>query len=151
MRAQFRSRIRVIFGFIVLAAALIFVRLYFIQIVYGDDYAQKADRQFASGGSGLFDRGSIYFTRKDDTLISAATLSTGFLVAINPQTLQDPEAAYVAISTVASSSVMLSRTAFLAAAEKKAQVYIEVARRLSETSGKEISAKAIPGVQVLRE
>ncbi len=82
MRAQFRSRIRFVLAFIVLAAFLILVRLYFVQIVHGDDYAQKADRQFASGGSGLFDRGSIYFTSKDGTNVSAATLATGFLVAI---------------------------------------------------------------------
>ena len=98
MRAQFRSRIRLILAFVVLVAILILVRLYFLQIVHGQDYAQKADRQFASGGSGLFDRGSIYFTNKDGTLISAATLATGFLVAINPQTLNDPEAAYAAIA-----------------------------------------------------
>ncbi|HET9641312.1 MAG TPA: hypothetical protein VFP46_00475, partial [Candidatus Paceibacterota bacterium] len=64
MRAQFRSRIRVVLGFVVLMALLILSRLYFVQIVYGEDYAQKADRQFASSSGGLFDRGSIYFTRK---------------------------------------------------------------------------------------
>lgn len=149
MRAQFRSRIRLVLAFVVLAALLILVRLYFVQIVYGDDYAQKADRQFASGGSGLFDRGSIYFIRKDGTLISAATLSSGFLVAINPQTLADPEAAYTAITTIAPSS--LSHDAFLAAALKKTQVYVEVAHHLSDKSGQALSAKSIPGVQVLRE
>lgn len=149
MRAQFRSRIRLVLAFIFSAALLILIRLYFIQIVYGQDYAQKADRQFASGGSGLFDRGSIYFTRKDGTLISAATLATGFLVAINPQTLGNPEAAYSALIAVASSS--LSHGAFLAAAAKKTQVYIEVAHHLSNESGQALAARAIPGLQVLRE
>lgn len=149
MRAQFRFRIRVILALVVCAAILILVRLYFIQIVDGDEYARKADRQFASGGSGLFDRGSIYLTRKDGTFISAATLSSGFLVAINPQTLVDPEAAYAAIVAAASST--LSRSAFLAAAAKKTQVYIEAAHRLSEEDGKALASKAIPGVEVLRE
>jgi len=149
MRAQFRSRIRLILAFIFLAAILILTRLYFVQIVHGEEYSEKADRQFASGGSGLFDRGSIYFTRKDGTLISAATVTTGFLAAINPQTLVDPEGAYEAISAVSSST--LSKNAFLAAAAKKSQVYIEVAHRLSERDGKILSEKAIPGVQVLRE
>ncbi len=149
MRAQFRSRIRFVLVIIVCAALLILTRLYFVQIVYGDEYAEKADRQFASGGSGLFDRGSIYFTRKDGTLISAATLATGFLVAINPQMLIDPEAAYGAISAVA--PPMLSHDAFLIAAAKKARVYIEVAHRLSDESGQTLAARNIPGVQVLRE
>ena len=149
MRAQFRSRIRFILTLVVFAALLLLLRLYFLQVVHGADYAQKADRQFASGGSGLFDRGSIYFTRKDGTLISAATLATGFLVAINPQTIQDPEAAYAAITAVASST--LSHDAFLAAAAKKSQVYVEVAHHLSDADGQALAALGIPGLQVLRE
>lgn len=149
MRAQFRTRIRLVLLFILLIALLILVRLYFVQVVHGEAYAQKADRQFASNRSGLFDRGSIYFTRKDGTLISAATLSSGFLVAINPQTLGDPEAAYTAITAIASSS--LDHAAFLAAAAKKSQVYVEVAHHLSQADGQAIAALAIPGVQVLRE
>ncbi|HVB19697.1 MAG TPA: penicillin-binding protein 2 [Candidatus Paceibacterota bacterium] len=150
MRAQFRSRIRLVLTFIAFGALLILLRLYFLQIVHGADYAQKeADQQFASGGSGLFDRGSIYFTRKDGTLISAATLATGFLVAINPQTMTDPEAAYAAITAVASST--LSHDAFIAAAAKKSQVYIEVAHHLSDADGQRLAALGIPGVQVLRE
>ncbi len=151
MRAQFRNRIRFILFLVVAAALLILLRLYFIQIVRGDDYAQKADRQFASGASGLFDRGSIYFTRKDGTLISAATLASGFLVAINPQTLGDPEAAYTAINAAASTSVFMSHDAFIAAAAKKSQAYIEVAHRLSIADGQELADKDIPGVQVLKE
>ena len=150
MRAQFRSRIRLVLAFLILAALGIFLRLYFVQIVYGEDYSQKADRQFSSGSGDLFDRGAIYFTRKDGTLISAATLATGFLVAINPQVLGDPEAAYSAILSAAPSST-ISRDAFLTAAAKKSRVYIEVAHRLSDESGQILSAKNIPGVQVLRE
>lgn len=149
MRAQFRSRIRLVLAFVILVALCIITRLYFIQIVYGQEYAQKADRQFASGGSGLFDRGSIYFTHKDGALISAATLSTGFLVAINPQIVSNPDAAYAAIEEVSPGTV--SRDVFLAATKKKAQVYIEVAHRLTNEEGQNLSDKNISGVQVLRE
>ncbi len=150
MRAQFRSRIRLVLFVVACVALFILVRLYFVQIVHGEDYAQKADRQFASSASGLFDRGSIYFTRKDGTLISAATIATGFLVAINPQTLADPEAAYAAVASVASSTPSL-RDTFLAAAAKKSQAHIEIMHRLSDEAGQALSAKDMPGVQVLRE
>lgn len=149
MRAQFRFRIRIILAGIVIVACIILIRLYFIQIVHGSEYTQKADRQFAASGISLFDRGSIHFTGKDGTKISAATLAMGFLVAINPQTLTDPESAYAAIRSVASSTI--SRDAFMAAATKKNQVHIEVAHRLSDADGKKLSALKIPGVQVLRE
>jgi cell division protein FtsI/penicillin-binding protein 2 len=152
MRAQFLSRIRLVLAFVILAALLIIVRLYFIQIVQGEEYALKADRQFASGGSDLFNRGAIDFTRKDGTPIHAATLATGFLVAINPQTLTDVEAAYSALAAAASSSAtMFSRDAFFAAAAKKSRAFIEVAHRLPEDAGKALAAQGIPGLQVLRE
>ena len=149
MRARFRFRVRIILSVILLISLAILLRLYFVQVVNGEDYALKADRQFTSGESGLFDRGSIYFTRKDGTLISAATLATGFLVAINPQLITDPEAAYEAVSSVASTT--LSHNAFLTAAAKKTQVYIEVAHHLSDSQGKALSAKDILGVEVFRE
>ncbi len=149
MRTQFRSRIRLILGIVLFFALLILVRLYFVQIVYGTAYAERADRQFASGSGGLFDRGTLYFTRKDGTHISAATLSAGFLVAINPQTLTDPDTAYTAITALASST--LRQDAFAAVAAKKGQVYIEVAHHLSETAGAALSAKHLAGVQVLKE
>ena len=149
MRAQFRSRIRFVLASIAFIAFLVLVRLYFVQIVHGDDYTQKADRQFASGGSGLFDRGSIYFTDKNTTIISAATLATGFLVAINPQTLTNPENVYTLLAAHASTTI--SHDAFLLAAAKKGQVYIEVAHHVSETDGQALSALEIPGVQILRE
>ena len=149
MRTQFRSRIRLVLACVILVTILIVARLYFVQIVQGGDYAQKADRQFSSGASGLFDRGTIYFTSKNGTNISAATLSTGFLVAINPQTLTDPEAAYTAIARVASTTI--AHDAFLVVAAKKSQVYVEVAHHLSESSGQALSALDLPGVQVLRE
>ncbi|OGG77922.1 hypothetical protein A3A36_02520 [Candidatus Kaiserbacteria bacterium RIFCSPLOWO2_01_FULL_52_12b] len=150
MRAQFRSRIRFILFFLILAALGILLRLYFVQIVHGQAYSDKADRQFASSDSRLFDRGAIYFTRKDGTLISAGTLETGFLVAINPQVLSDPETAYAAIAA-ATSSIFITRDAFLSATAKKNQVYIEVAHRLSDADGMAFAAKNMPGVQVLRE
>ncbi|MHB8860184.1 MAG: peptidoglycan D,D-transpeptidase FtsI family protein [Minisyncoccota bacterium] len=149
MRAQFRSRIRLVLAFVVLIAFFILVRLYFVQIVQGGGYMQKADHQFASGGSGLFDRGAIYFTDKNGTNISAATLATGFLVAINPQTIQNPEAAYAAIAAAASTT--LPHDAFLAAAAKKSQVYIEVAHHVPDAAGQALAALGLPGVQVLRE
>ena len=151
MRGAFRNRIRLVLGAVVFAAFLILVRLYFVQIVDGANYAARADHQFAAGSSGLFDRGSIYFTTKDGTLISAATLSTGFLVALNPQTMTNPEAAYAAIDAVASSSLSVSHDAFVSAASDKSRVYVEVAHHLSDAAGQALAAENIPGVEVLRE
>ncbi len=149
MRSQFRSRIRIILASIILVTLCAIGRLYFLQIVHGEMYDQKADHQFASGASGLFDRGSIYFTRKDGTLIAASTLATGFLVAINPQVLTDTDRAYEAISAVAPDA--LTKEEFIAAVAKKNRVYVEVAHHLGSEEGSTLAAKKILGVQVLKE
>jgi cell division protein FtsI (penicillin-binding protein 3)/stage V sporulation protein D (sporulation-specific penicillin-binding protein) len=149
MRAQFRTRIRIIIGLFALITCIVVFRLLFVQLVHGEEYAARADRQFMAQSGGLFDRGSIYFTRKDGGLISAAALATGFVVAINPQLLTDPERAYTRIASAASST--LSRDAFFAAASQKNRVYIEVAHHLRTEAGEALSREAIPGVQVLKE
>lgn len=131
-------------------AVLIAGRLYVVQVVHGTRYSERAKQQFsAAGQSGLFDRGSIYFTTKDGTHVSAATLATGYLVAINPRLLADPTAAYDAISAVATTT--LSKSAFLAAAANKNLVYVEVAHELSTAAGQRLAAENITGVEVLPE
>src|SRR3989344_7374068 len=103
MRAQFRSRTRLLLAVLLIIALLIIVRLYVVQMVHGASYRARAEHQSTAAG-GLFDRGAIYFTRKDGTHISAATLATGYVVAINPQLLANPEAAYAAITSVATTT-----------------------------------------------
>ncbi len=150
MRAQFRFRIRIIFASIIFVALFIGGRLYYVQIVHGQEYAAKADRQFTSSSGGLFDRGTIYLTDKTGARISAATLATGFLVAINPQTIENPDAVYGALVKLASTTV-IAHDVFATAALKKGQVYIEVAHHLSEGAGQALVAQNLAGVQVLRE
>lgn len=148
MRARFRSRIRFVLAGVLVVALLIATRLYFVQIVHGATYAERAERQSAAPG-GLFDRGTIYMTRKDGTRIGAATLATGYLAAVNPALLEDPRRAYAAIAAVASTS--LSERAFIAAAGKPGQIYVEAAHHLSEERGAALAAQKISGLLVLRE
>src|SRR5262245_50754509 len=101
MRGAFRLKLRLFSAAAVLFALVIVVRLYFVQIVHGEEYSFKAERQYESGSEALYDRGSIYFTRKDGTLMSAATVSTGFRLALNPSRLENPESAYDAITEYA--------------------------------------------------
>ncbi len=149
MRAAFRFRLRVILGAIVCVAVLIVVRLYFIDVVHGEEYTLKADRQYVAVSNALFDRGAIYFTRKDGTPVSAATLATGFLIAINPQTIADPEAVYARLSSIASD--LPSKESFMRMASNKQAVYVEVAHRVPTEAGRALAAEDISGVEVLRE
>ena len=93
MRREIRQKLRYISLGLFALALLLITRLYFVQIVHGADYSLRAERQYISSSQELFDRGSIFFTRKDGTLLSAAGLATGFTLAMNPGLLKDPEAA----------------------------------------------------------
>jgi len=147
MRTAFRLRLRILLGLIAIFALLLIARLYMVQIMDGGDYALRAQHQYVSSGQSFYDRGSIYFTRKDGTLVSAATLTAGFLVAIDPEKITDAEAAYAAVSAHASTT----REDFMASAAKKTDPYEEIAHHVDEADGEALDALDIPGVSVLRE
>lgn len=147
MRTAFRLRLRIVGIALALGALLLVGRLYFVQIVEGEEYAMRADRQYVHESHAPYDRGKIYFTRKDGTPFAAASLSSGFLIAINPSRLKDPSAAYAAIRA----RVVIDRDEFMAQAAKKDDPYEEVARRVELEAGRAIADQEIPGVIVVRE
>ena len=72
-----RKRIAVLSVAVVLFAGICVVRLFFLQIIHGDAYQNDAEEQYVETDHDIFDRGSIFFETKDDTLISAGTVTTG--------------------------------------------------------------------------
>lgn len=147
MRRGIRIRLRFLAGILFVFAALIVLRLYFVQVVHGSDYALRAEKQYISASQELFSRGTIYFTRKDGSSLSAATLATGFTIAMNPQQLIDPEAAYAALAPL----LPLDQAAFMESAGKLEDPYEVIERRVLEAVGVQIQALAIPGIRVERE
>lgn len=148
MRRAFRWRLRIVSGAIVLLALLLVVRLYFVQIVHAQEYSLRAERQYVSSSQELYDRGSILFTRKDGAYLSAATVSDGFVIAIDPSHLKDADTAYQAILAVVPD---VSHDAFYASAAKKTDPYEVIAHHVSDEAGRALSAKGITGVIVARE
>ena len=148
MRGAFRLKLRLFSAFAVLFALVIVARLYFVQIVHGQEYSFKAERQYESGSEALFDRGTIYFTRKDETLMSAATVATGFRLALNPSRLEDPEDAYDAIAAITAD---VPREKFMTAAAKTTDPYEAIMSGLTESEGEAVYGLDIDGVVVERE
>src|SRR5581483_9170945 len=141
MRSVTRTRIIAlcIAGF----ALLIIARLYILQIAEHQLYLDKANRQYTYTAQSLFDRGTIYFQNKDGTLVSAATLQTGFIVAINPKTLKDPEGTWQKLNAL----WPIDHDTFMAKVAANSS-YQEIATHVSEDTGNKISALNIPGVQL---
>ena len=81
MKRGFAVRVRIISSFIIIFALILTARLYFVQIVKGEELSLRADRQYVQPSWGLFDRGSIFFANRNGRF---ATLKSGFNLAINP-------------------------------------------------------------------
>lgn len=120
-----------------------------VQIVNYDEFQERADRQYQKPAD-VFNRGTIYFSDRTGSLISAATLKTGFLITINPKILQKSgniDAIYEKISAV----TPLQYDEFVAQASKVNDTYEEVKKRASEEEGKAVAALKIPGVSVFKD
>ena len=147
MRSSFRVRLRLISAAVFFIALLILTRLYFVQIVSGDAYSERADRQYVRTSSVLYDRGNIFFEDKDGRLVSGATLKSGFLVAIVPSDIKDKELVFQALSPL----IELDHDTFILRASKVGDPYEEIANHVSELVAKEIENLDLSGVQIYRE
>lgn len=142
------KRIKWIAAGLVLVSVVLIMRLYFIQIVHGSYFEEKADRQYTKKNGEVFDRGSIFFINKDGTEVSAATLKSGFTLAINPMQIEEVEDTFNLISTVYPE---LDENKFIEKASKKDDPYEELVTKIDEELGEKISALRIPGVILEKE
>ena len=147
MKFSYFTRVRLISLFIFAFALLLIGRLYLLQIVNNDLYTTKADRQYSSSSKNLFSRGTVYFKNKDSSLVSAATLQSGFTVAVNPQILKNPEDVYLKLNAI----MPTDHDSFIAKATKKGDPYEEIATHVGLDIGPKIDALKIPGLQVLKD
>lgn len=147
MRQKFVFRVRILTFFAVLVAILLVVRLYFVQIVHGDDYRAEGLGQYVENTGAETPRGNILFTRKDGTEVAAAVMQGGWRVALNPKLLGDTDAAYASLSKI----VTIEEGRFRASAAKKDDPYEEVAFRLSDDEAEAVRNLKIQGVTTVRE
>ena len=71
---RFVTRVRVVTFFCVLAALVLIGKLYYLQVMHGAEFARRADVQQVELKDPLLNRGIIYLTERQGTLITAATL-----------------------------------------------------------------------------
>lgn len=147
MRVSILFRIRFITIGVLVIALLLIVRLYVVQVADGRAYTERAEQQYVRSVKGLFDRGTVYFTTKYGTRVSAATLKTGYTLAVSPDMVTDAEGAYEKLSSI----VPIEREAFLAHAGKKGDPYEEVATRIAEEDAVKIRALDLNGVALYRD
>lgn len=141
------SRIRII-SFIIIAFTIVLLgKLYLVQIVHGDEFAERAERQYLRPNDPVFSRGSIFFENKDGTIVGAASLQSGFTVSINPKVLGNDEESYAKLSKI----ISLDRETFLEKAAKANDPYEEIAKHVDEISAKKIEDLKITGISIFKD
>lgn len=147
MNSSFLSRIKILSFFIVLFGAILVSKLFLVQIVHSSSYVDRADRQYVTPASDIFERGSIFFTGRDGIQVSGATQSSGFKIAITPAEIEDAEKTF----TLLSGLVTLEHDPFITKTEKKNDPYEEVANRVSKDAADKVALLKIPGVHIFKE
>ena len=148
MRSKFVLRARILSVLFVFVALLLVSRLYFVQIVNGEEYRESALGQYVVEiGHNIIDRGKIFFTERDGTLVAAAVMQAGWSVAIVPKDIGEPEKMFEELSVAGE----MDRERFFASVAKLNDPYEEVAFRLSDKAADAIRAKKLPGVVLVRD
>lgn len=147
MTFNFITRTRVLSVAVLLFALCLVAKLFLIQVVHSATYAERADHQYVTPASDIFERGTIYFSQKDGTLVSAATQTSGFKVAIDPEEITDKDGTYDKLSAV----VSIPKADFVAKASKTDDPYEEVATHLTQDEADAISADKLPGVSIFKQ
>jgi stage V sporulation protein D (sporulation-specific penicillin-binding protein) len=142
----FQKRMYIPVIFAVAAVSIFIVKLFYLQIIHGHAYEQLADHQYITTSTQVFDRGTIYFTQKDNTLVSAATLKNGYKLAVNGKLVNDPHVLYSAIGQYLS----VPESQFDPMVSKKNDSYIQLSNTLGSDAASSISALKLPAVSLYR-
>ncbi|MFA6397953.1 MAG: penicillin-binding transpeptidase domain-containing protein, partial [Candidatus Paceibacterota bacterium] len=145
--SNFLGKIRLISFFILVFAGVLIAKLFFVQVIHSTSYSERADRQYITPMGNLFERNNIYFKKRDGTLVSAATIISGFKIAINPVKIIDPEDTYQKISQI----IPLEKEEFLIKVNKKDDPYEEIINKTTKEIADKIDALKIPGISVYKE
>lgn len=146
MRKEAVQRIRFITGIIIVLGLILIGRLYFVQVMRGEAYREQAEKQYVHTVRDLFKRGSIYLTTKDGEKVSAATVQTGYLLAIDPSRIENIEETYAKLNAI----TPIDHERFSERAQKKDKTYQELEQHVENEQAAAIEALRLPGVKLYR-
>ncbi len=147
MKSEFSFRTNILLILVLLFSLILIGKLFLTQIVHRNFYADEAIRQYVTPASNIFERGTIFFTKKDGNLVSGATQASGFKLAITPKDIKDQKLVYQKLSTI----VDLDEEEFFKKVAKKEDPYEELAYHLTKTQADAISAFDLTGVKIFKE
>jgi cell division protein FtsI (penicillin-binding protein 3)/stage V sporulation protein D (sporulation-specific penicillin-binding protein) len=126
---------------------ILIAKLFFVQVIHKNLYSEKADKQYATPSGDIFNRGSIFFSKKDGSLVAAGSVSSGFKLAIKAKDIIDEQATYTSISPY----LVMDNDTFIAKALKKSDPYEEIVNHLTKEQADAIDALKLPGVSIFKD
>lgn len=146
MRKSAVHRIRFITGVLILVVIVVIFRLYDLQVRKGENFRAEGEQQYVHTVRDLYKRGSIYFQSKDGEKVSAATVQSGYLLAVDPSRMENAELAYEALNSI----IPLDHETFIERSSRKDKTYQEIERQVTKEQGEQIESFDIPGVRLYR-
>lgn len=147
MNYSYISRTRILSLCVLLFSLVLIAKLFLLQVVHSKYYEEQADRQYSTPSADIFERGTIFFKRKDGQLVSAAVQASGYKLAINPSKLIDKKITYQKLSKI----LPLDEDQFMLKAGKSTDPYEEVANNLTKGTADDITALKLTGVNIYKE
>lgn len=145
-KSGFLFRIKFLYFAFFLLAFILIAQLYVVQIVKGEEYGQKADKQYLQYQD-VFNRGNIFFKDKNGKKISAGVTQAGFKLTINPAVLENPAEVYRKLSQF----IEIEKETFLYRAGKENDPYEEIADKIDFETAQKIKALKIRGLSVYKD
>lgn len=130
------------FGISAFALILVF-RLYHLQILQGEVYKERAEKQYYFPQANIFNRGSIFFTNKDGTSFPAALQKNSFSVVVNPSVIKSYDFLFYQISSI----IDLDEEDFIGKLSKGGD-YQKIASNLDVATAEKIKKLNLIGVSV---
>ncbi len=146
VKQKFLLRAKLLLVFALILISLLFYRLYELQVVRHEYYLAKADRQH-SVVSEYYDRGSIYFTKKDGGYFAAANIKTAYIIAINPRELEDPQKLF---QTLKENGLDIDKERFFAKVRKKNDPYEELAKKVPQDIAEKLKEYKGKGLIIMK-
>lgn len=147
MKSGLVLRTRVLCALFALAALLLVVRLYFLQVVHGEQYERDATAQYVEQNPDTTKRSDIYFTTKDGTPVAAAVMESGWRIAIRPADIDNAALTYETLNTF----TPVDRDRFMSSMRKTDDPYEEIAFRVRDDAAQKIRAKKLKGVLLVQD
>jgi len=145
---NFKARIRIIIAIFLLVAIVLLVNLFYLQVINGEAYLNEVNSQHISSSSDVFSRGSIFFSNKDESLVSAATVTSGFKLSVRPDDLEEePENLFQKLSKY----LNIDHDTFILRVNKKGDPYEEIGGKLTKEQADEIEDLKIKGVSIHKD